>query len=62
MVDYQIVILYANLDDKPDSQSSKGWVSILVDNLERLLNRLTAEDKYTCISNPNLDIRMYNIS
>ena len=43
MVDYQIVILYANLDDKPDNQSSKGWVSIFVDNLERLLNRLSGQ-------------------
>jgi hypothetical protein len=43
MVDYQIILLYANLDDKPDSHSSRGWVSVFLENLERLLDRLSGE-------------------
>ena len=48
MVNYQIIILYANLDDKPESESTKGWVSIFVENLERLLKRLS-RNKYAVI-------------
>jgi hypothetical protein len=44
MVHYQIIVLYANLDDKPEGGGSKGWVSIFVENLERLLKRLTGQD------------------
>ncbi len=60
MVDYQIIMLYANLDDKPDSQSSKGWVSIFVENLERLLNRLSGE-KHSIVklSEYDLDLDSY---
>ncbi len=43
MVNYQIILLYANLDDKPDSHSSRGWVSVFLENLERLLDRLSGE-------------------
>jgi hypothetical protein len=43
MVDYQIILLYANLDDKPDSHSSRGWVSVFLENLERLLDRLSGK-------------------
>jgi len=44
MVNYQIILLYANLDDKPGPESSKGWISILVENLEQLLKRLTRRE------------------
>jgi hypothetical protein len=56
MVNYQIILLYANLDDKPGSHSSRGWVSILQENLERLLERLSGE-KHSIIklSEYNLD-------
>jgi len=44
MVNYQIIILYANLDDKPESEDKKGWVSIFAENLERLLKRLSGQE------------------
>jgi len=44
MVNYQIILLYANLDDKPERENAKGWVSIFIENLERLLKRLTGQD------------------
>jgi hypothetical protein len=44
MVKNQIIILYANLDDKPESSGSTGWVSIFVENLKRLLKRLSGQD------------------
>jgi hypothetical protein len=44
MVNYQIIVLYANLDDKPDSEGKKGWVNVFVENLERLLKRLAGHE------------------
>jgi hypothetical protein len=44
MVEYQIIVLYANLDDKPDNEGQRGWVGTLVENLERLLKRLTGQE------------------
>ncbi len=55
MVDYQIILLYANLDDKPDSHSSRGWVSIFLKNLERLLDRLSGE-KHSIIKLSEYDL------
>ncbi len=55
MVNYQIILLYANLDDKPDSHSSRGWVSIFLENLDRLLNRLSGE-KHSLIKLSEYDL------
>ena len=55
MVNYQIILLCANLDDKPDSHSSRGWVSIFLENLERLLDRLTGE-KHTIVKLSEYDL------
>jgi len=44
MANYQIIVLYANLDDKPQDEGSEGWVSIFIKNLERLLTRLSGQD------------------
>ena len=44
MVEYQIIVLYANLDDKPESGRTTGWVSIFIENLKRLLKRLSGHE------------------
>ena len=44
MVNYQIIVLYANLDDKPESKDSIGWVSLFAENLGRLLKRLSGHE------------------
>jgi len=56
MVDYQIIVLYANLDDKPESGGTKGWISIFTENLERLLKRLSGHEyAVTKLSEYDLD-------
>ena len=57
MVDDQIIVLYANLDDKPDHESSiGGWVSIFIENLQRLLKRLSGHEySVTKLSEYDLD-------
>lgn len=41
MANYQVIVLYANLDNKPSKENNAGWVSLLVDNVSKLLGRLT---------------------
>lgn len=55
MVKYQIIVLHANLDDKPESEGHKGWVSIFLESLERLLKRLS-EHKYEVLRLSEYDL------
>lgn len=44
MINRQVIILFANLDDKPDNNSERGWINSFKDNLGMLLKRLEGKD------------------
>src|SRR5210317_286042 len=55
MVNYQIIVLYANLDNKPSNENKVGWVSTLIENVSKLLGRLTGKE-YSIISLNEYDL------